>query len=397
MILTLSLWTAAAAATTSCSSSGHPYDAAHNDLTEAFASRQYFYIGGQYINYTLPTSNTTSRYMVGQIYVEHLIPPKITKTNPVVLIHGNAQSGTNFLNTPDGREGWASYLLRTGYEVYITDQAARGRSPYLPGHDGDLTAFSAQQIESQFTAPEKRDPLPYPQAAGHTQWPGEGTVGDPIFDDFYASQVPALINGTIQAYYNNASYTALLQRIGRPSFVFTHSQSGPWGFQLADTVPHLVQGLVSMEPQGPPFQNWIGTPFAQGYTTTGGSRRYGLTNLPLHYDPPLEHDDASLLRTEIVLARDSDSSDCSRQAEPARQLAHLAQVPHLVLTGEASYHAVYDYCTVNYMKQAGLEVDFVSLGDVGIHGNGHFLFLEKNSLEILENVALPWLEARSKL
>ncbi|KAM3418757.1 hypothetical protein BST61_g4731 [Cercospora zeina] len=365
-------------------------------MTTTFASRQYFYIGGQYINHNLPTSNTTGQYMVGQIYVEHLIPPSVTKTNPIVLIHGNAQSGTNFLNTPDGREGWTSYLLRAGYEVYITDQAARGRSPYLPGHDGNLTAFSTQQIESLFTAPEKQRPLPYPQAAGHSQWPGEGIVGDPIFDGFYASQLQTLTNGTLQASYNNASYTALLEKIGMPSFVFTHSQSGPWGFQLADTVPHLVQGLVSMEPQGPPFQNWEGPPFVQGYSTTGGLRRYGVSPLPLHYHPPLENDDASLLRTEVVPARDSYSADCIRQAEPARRLVNLAQVPHLLLTGEASYHDVYDHCTVEYMRQAGVEVDFISLGDVGIHGNGHFIFLEKNSLEVLEQVVLPWLETRSK-
>lgn len=169
------LWIAIVAP--ACPSLGQFHDVFHNDMTEAFASREYFYIGGQYINQTLPTSNTTSQFMIGQIYVEHLIPPIITKTSPVVLIHGNAQSGTNFLNTPDGREGWASYLLRAGYEVYITDQAARGRSPYLPGHDGNLTAFSTQQIESLFTAPEKQDPLPYPQAAGHSQWPGEGKTG----------------------------------------------------------------------------------------------------------------------------------------------------------------------------------------------------------------------------
>lgn len=152
----------------------YTYNVSPLETFEAYASRTYFYIGGQYINYTLPTSNTTAQYMVGQIYVEHLVPAQITKSHPVVFIHGNAQSGTNFLNTPDDREGWASYLLRLGYEVYITDQAARGRSSFLPGHDGNLTAFSTQQIEELFTAPERQVPLPYPQAVGHNQWPGQG-------------------------------------------------------------------------------------------------------------------------------------------------------------------------------------------------------------------------------
>ena len=146
----------------------------HQKTLEAFASRTYFYTGGQYVNHTLPTSNISQQYMEGQIYVEHLVPGQVTKSHPIVFIHGNAQSGTNWLNTPDGREGWASRLLREGYEVYITDQAARARSPYLPGRDGNLTAFSTQQIENMFTAPQNVEPLPYPQAVLHDQWPGKG-------------------------------------------------------------------------------------------------------------------------------------------------------------------------------------------------------------------------------
>lgn len=68
----------------------------------------------------------------------------------------------------------------------------------------------------------------------------------------------------------------------------------------------------------------------------------------------------------------------------------------MVLTAESSYHSVYDYCTVAYMRQAGMEkVDFVELGKVGIHGNGHFMFLELNNLEILRDLVVPWLDARA--
>ena len=73
---------------------------------------------------------------------------------------------------------------------------------------------------------------------------------------------------------------------------------------------------------------------------------------------------------------------CWLQKAPARQLPKLAQLPVLVLTGEASYHAPYDHCTVKFLEQAGLHPTFVKLAEAGIHGNGHMMMIEKNSHEI---------------
>ena len=39
---------------------------------------------------------------------------------------------------------------------------------------------------------------------------------------------------------------------------------------------------------------------------------------------------------------------CYRQAEPARRLVNLAQVPTLIVQSEASYHAGYDQCSVSF-------------------------------------------------
>lgn len=358
------------------------------DHVETFASRTYFYIGGQYVNATLPGFNT-GQYMRGQIYVEHLSPQTIIRQHPIVFITGNGQTGTNWLNTPDGHEGWASYFLRQGYEIFITDMAQRGRSPYLPG-DGSLNLFSTSTVETTFTAPQDVRPLPYPQAYLHTQWPGTGHAGDPVFDAFYASQVQLQSNTTKQALYNNASYVALLDKIATPVFVITHSQSGLYGWQLGDARPNLVRGIIAVEPQGPPFENWEGPPFSPGFGTLGGSRPYGLTGLPLHYDPSIG-DDAGSLQIQNVTAANANVSACLLQKEPAKRLVNLGKVPVLMYTGEGSYHRVYDYCTVKYLKQAGVDVEYVQLGEVGIHGNGHFSFLEKNNLNIAEQIVLPFM------
>jgi pimeloyl-ACP methyl ester carboxylesterase len=62
-------------------------------------------------------------------------------------------------------------------------------------------------------------------------------------------------NATLQAEYNNASYAALLDKIG-PAIVIAHSQGGPFGWQLADARPQLVKALVALESEGPPFENY---------------------------------------------------------------------------------------------------------------------------------------------
>ena len=94
-----------------------PENSQHSD--EAVAKRDYFYVGGQYVQLDTPNPNGTT-IMTGQMYVERLLPligP--TQKYPLVFWHGLGQTGSNWLNTPDGRQGWASYFLNQGYEVVI--------------------------------------------------------------------------------------------------------------------------------------------------------------------------------------------------------------------------------------------------------------------------------------
>ena len=62
---------------------------------------------------------------------------------------------------------------------------------------------------------------------------------------------------------------------------------------------------------------------------------------------------------------------------------HFAKVPVMMVTSESGFHSVYDYCTVEYLKQGGVTVDWLNLTAAGVRGNGHFVFLEKNSAEIV--------------
>jgi len=68
----------------------------------AVAQRGYFYVGGQYVG------EPGKEIMQGQTYVEVLAPKDVRRPYPLVLIHGAAQTATNWMGTPDGRKGWAS-------------------------------------------------------------------------------------------------------------------------------------------------------------------------------------------------------------------------------------------------------------------------------------------------
>jgi hypothetical protein len=65
------------------------------------AEHGYFFVGGQYVE------SGGKRLMAGQMYVEYLTPQNVTRPYPIIMIHGTAQTGTNFMGTPDGRPGWA--------------------------------------------------------------------------------------------------------------------------------------------------------------------------------------------------------------------------------------------------------------------------------------------------
>ncbi len=209
----------------------------------ALARSGYLYAGGK-IDRSIEGSP-----MVGQMYAEFWIPRTLRCPYPVVMIHGNWQTGTNFTGTPDGREGWAQYFLRRGYAVYVADQVARGRSPHFSMSQGAVSVADLARTERRFTAPKSFGL--WPQAKRHTQWPGSGKAGDKYFDAFYATQFPSLVDNEKSQEINRDAAAALLDKIG-PAIVLTHSQSGAYGWLIADARPKLVKALISIEPNGPP-------------------------------------------------------------------------------------------------------------------------------------------------
>ena len=336
------------------------------------AEQGHFFVGGRY------TTSKDGQIMTGQMFVQYQVPQNRRHPHPVVMWHGGGQTGTNFLGTPDGRKGWAQFFLEQGYAVYIVDQPARGRSGFFTPVYGETRRPTTGAMSRRFTAPGNHNE--YPQAKLHAQWPGKGVPGDPVFDQFFASQVEDIREVSVIERLNREAGVALLDKIGA-AILLTHSQSGLFGWGIADARPRLVKGIVAVEPNGPPFyeNKPIGPPdwFKDGAL----DRPWGITRGPLTYSPPATSP-KDLNMTREAAPGGPGLVRCWLQGAPARQLPNLQGIPILIVVSEASYHAPYDYCTSRYLTQAGVKHDFVPLPDAGIRGNGHMMMLEKNNLEI---------------
>ena len=350
---------------------------AATDTSQALsiAKQGYFFVGG----HLFPTSGDQA--MAGQMFVQFQVPAGTVKPYPVVMVHGGGQTGTNFLGTPDGRPGWNEWFLRQGYAVYIVDQPGRGRSAYYAAAQGAVAPSLARGTAQRFTAPERYNL--WPQAQLHTQWPGSGQAGDPVFDQFFASQEASITDNVLMDESTRDGLVALLERIG-PSVVLTHSRSGPFGWLAADARPDLVRAILAVEPNGPPFFD-----VPPSTPTPTLARRWGIAYAKLNFDPLVEQP-SSLAPSLDPKADGPDMEPCWLPGGAKRALPALQRTPILVLASEASYHARYDQCTVRFLQQMGAQPDFVRLADIGIHGNGHMMMLEKNNDQVAK-VLTDWL------
>lgn len=343
-----------------------------------------FFVGGHYVH--------EGQAMAGQAHVLFMRPDKPRHKTPLVFIPGAGQTVTNFLSTPDGRPGWASVFTEAGWTVYLMDQPGRGASGYEASY-GSVKRQTPEFLQKRFTATQNFDLAPgqpqgWPQAKLHSGFPGTGKPGDPIFDQFYASQVESA-GGDVSAKLVGEAGAALLDKIG-PAIVVTHSQSGAFGWAIGEARPALVKAIVAVEPSGPPF---FGAPPPWGDSDPDKlTRPYGLTTTPLAYAPALTSP-ADLERRQEATPEKPDLVRCWLQREPARKLVNLSRFPVFVLVSEASYHAGYDHCTVRYLRQAGVATDFTRLEDVDLHGDGHMVMIEKHSTQIVKLIQ-DWLKAK---
>jgi len=312
------------------------------------ARRGFFWVGDETVS--LPMG-TVPR---GQMFVQWEAPATVTKPYPIVLVHGGAGQGTDWLGTPDGRPGWATFLVQEGYAVYVVDRPGHGRAPFHPDVLGPMgSLFPYELISALFTSSD----------GGHTQWPGTGDADDPAVRQFGAGAGWLLADSSVAHGMERDRGAALLDEIG-PSILMTASAGSPMGWLTADARPSLVKAIVALEPVGPPFLVNPDLPV---------SLDWGLTAAPMTFDPPAETPE-------------------ELQKAP-RRLPALAEIPIAIVEAEVSRFAASCPATAAFLEQAGCRVDRIVLAEHGVHGNGHLMLLERNNREALEPI-LQWLDGK---
>ena len=226
----------------------------------------------------------------------------------------------------------------------------------------------------------------------YTQWPSDspkkGTMGDPVFDFFIKGQMQFIAGQDKLAV---PAGIALLDQIGSPVILITHSQGGGIGFNVADARPKLVAGMVAIEPGGP--QIGVVDTAKVAYTGRIGNA-WGITNMPMHYEPPVNSPDD--LKTYLEEKSDRpDEVPCYMQKEPVHKLVGMKDIRILSISAEGTYHRVFDACIPKWLNQAGVHDDFIRLEDVGIHGNMHEMFLDRNSDVVIKFID-DWLRKNIK-
>jgi pimeloyl-ACP methyl ester carboxylesterase len=347
------------------------------------AKQGYFFVGGKYVD------APGGPVLAGHAYVDFQIPQELKHPYPIVMIHGCCSAGSSWNGTPDGRDGWAQYFLAKGYAVYIMDQVGRGRAAYVDSAYGPNNPKAPKFVEREFISYERYNL--FPQAKLHTQWPGAGVVGDPLFDQFQAMMEPDFKDRVIRERFNRDAGVALLDRIG-PAIIMAHSQAGIYAWGIANDRPGLVKGMIMVEAAGSPFHEVALKGPPDWFKDEGMSKPWGFTRTPVDFDPPLAAP-SDLVLEEQAKADAPDLARCWRQKEPARKLSKLKGIPIMLLHAEASFAMPTAHCGAAFLDQAGVANDFVKLADLGIHGNGHFMMLEKNNLEVAGVIA-DWLTRR---
>lgn len=294
-------------------------------------------------------------YQRGPLFAEWEAPEVVTRPWPIVLVHGGGYQGTEWLDTPDGRPGWAQRLVEAGYPVVIVDRPGQGRSPFHVDTIGPMGPPFAYETGRAIYFPVDGGPT-------HTQWPFD-PADEAAMDEFIAGYGPLPADLALSQDMEADRLTRLLDRIG-PAILLTHSASGPVGWLVADRRPGLVRAIVAVEPMGPPFAD----------ISNIGTLAWGLTATPLAYDPPVS------------------SPEEVRAAAPGMlRLPALAGLPIVAVTAEASAFAAASAPAIERLREAGAAAELLHLPDHGVRGNGHGLIYEKNSDEALQPV-LRWLD-----
>ena len=288
-------------------------------------------------------------------FVEDQVPEN-RRALPLVMLHGAGQFSKTWDKTPDGRDGFKNMFLEAGYSVYLVDQPRRGNA-------------------GRSTVPGKIDAAPdegfwfgqfrmglWPAFNDGSQFPQDEASLDQFFRQMTPNTAP------YDAKVNADALAAVFEKTGDAVFL-THSQGCGIGWLVGMKSPH-VKGIAAYEPGS-------GFPFPKG-------------------EVPRPIKNASFF------------GDFKADEVPLEDFLKLTKFPIVIYYGDfipktPTTHPHNDYWRAAAMmadafaeavNRHGGDAKVVHLPDIGIKGNSHFPFAEKNNRAVADALA-AWLQEKS--
>lgn len=292
-------------------------------------------------------------------YAQYYIPTE-SRRYPVIMWHGGGESGKSWETTADGRDGFWQIFTRAHWPVVIIDQPRRGRAGRT---DAVVTASAVptDHKESMAWNTFRIGPWIPPGKAGvfkNSQFPQDPAS----VEQFMRWQTP---NTGEEPFPDKATRdfmgktgAQLLHDTG-PAVLMTHSFSGQYGWATAMAAPGQVKAIVAFEP---------------------GEFAFPDSDAP----------------ADIVTKMNFVAKANAPQLVPAGQFTELTRMPVLVILGdnitdkESTIFGV-ELWRVNKLRaqqfvdtinRHGGHATLINLPDIGIHGNTHFAFADKNNQQI---------------
>lgn len=300
-------------------------------------------LGAKFIGFSTESKDDGSRDVRNAMFVQYLLPAERRHRYPIVMIHGGGGQGSDWLETPDGRDGWVDYFVADGWDVYVVDRPGHGRSQSNPScGNGTVGTANSAIISRLSTADAEVWPggEPTPANAAVVAWTASSTTA-PYCGDAIAAQ----------------TISALLDQIG-PAILLAHSAGGGSTFRVPEINAKNVVGIIAFEAAG-------ANPTTPGF---GGSPAL-ITNFTA--EPRLSSDFAAVER-----------NGCRMQGNNPSRLVHYAGLPIVLLAAERGLASHDDLrCQEAVWDQAGANASYVWLPDRGLAGGGHFAMAQLDSAD----------------
>lgn len=291
-------------------------------------------LGEKFVGYETEPVEGGSLNVKNGMFVQYMLPAQHRHKYPLVLIHGGGGQGTDWLQTPDGRDGWADYFVADGWDVYVVDRPSHGRSQSNASCGNGMVGVANTAIIARLATSDAM------------VWPGGApTPTNDAVVAWTASSATAPYCGDAVA---ARTISALLDEIG-PAILVAHSAGGGSTYRVPDLNAKNVAGIIAFEAAG-------SNPAAPGFG-----------NSP----PPI-----TSMKTEPALASNFapvDRDGCPMQPDPASKLVSFADVPLVLVGSEKGLSNLAALkCQAAVWQQAGVDASYVYLPDRGLRGGGHF-------------------------